>query len=310
MRIETATEPGSAGSTAVASAAVASADSVVSGRRREQPLQRPNEDFAAVALPASGQGGALVLLDGVTPPRDGTGCIHGVPWYVARLGGALLELSASRRDLTLADCLAESIARTADAHAGSCELSHTHTPQSTVVLVRWDEEAVEHLVLSDSVLLIENRNGQVRAVLDDRLDRMPEPVRAMRAAVRSKELGPAQREVASAEYGRMVEALRNADGVEGAFFTAAADPGVAQRAVTGVTPREGVRAIAALTDGASRLVEVFRQGDWADTFTLLRKEGPQGLITRIRAVESADLTCTTYPRGKCHDDATAVLVAW
>ncbi|MBV9022289.1 MAG: hypothetical protein JO362_00440 [Streptomycetaceae bacterium] len=301
MRVETATEPGSA-----VSAAVTSADSV-GGRRR---LQRLNEDFAAVALPASGQGGALVLLDGVTPNRDGTGCIHGVPWYVARLGGTLLELSASRRDVTLADCLAESIARTAGSHVGTCDLSHTHTPQSTVVLARWDEETVEHLVLSDSVLLIENGGREVRAVLDDRLDRMPEPVRAMRAAVRAKELGSVERELAGAEYGRMVEALRNAEGVEGAFFTAAADSGVAQRAVTGVTPREAVQAIAALTDGASRLVEVFHQGDWAHTFTLLREEGPQGLIARIRATESADPRCTTYPRGKCHDDATAILVVW
>lgn len=42
MRIETATEPGNPG--------------------------RPNEDFVAVAMPASGGGGSLVLLDGVTLP--------------------------------------------------------------------------------------------------------------------------------------------------------------------------------------------------------------------------------------------------
>lgn len=30
--------------------------------------ERPNEDWAAAALPASGGGGTVVLLDGVTPP--------------------------------------------------------------------------------------------------------------------------------------------------------------------------------------------------------------------------------------------------
>jgi len=49
---------------------------------------RPNEDFASVGLSASGQGGSLVVLDGVTPPRDGYGCLHPVPWFSARLGGA------------------------------------------------------------------------------------------------------------------------------------------------------------------------------------------------------------------------------
>ncbi|MEU1629866.1 hypothetical protein ABZ746_32170 [Streptomyces sp. NPDC020096] len=285
MRIETATEPGDP--------------------------ERPNEDFVAVALPASGQGGVLVLLDGVTPHPEGTGCVHGVPWFVARLGGALLELSGSRRDMTLRECLAEAISRTARQHSGTCELSHLHTPQTTVVTVRWNRDAVEHLVLSDSVLLIEGAGegtgygtGGTRAVLDDRLDHLPEPVRSLRAAVRALPRGSAEREAARAEYGRAVESLRNA---EGGFFTAAGDPSVAARAVTGSTPRAEVRAVAALTDGASRLVEVFHECDWAGAFALLRKEGPQALISRVRAAEAADPRGNAFPRGKSHDDATAVL---
>ena len=57
---------------------------------------RPNEDFASIALPAGGQGGVLVLLDGVTPPKDGDGCVHSVPWYVTRLGTALLRQTPAR----------------------------------------------------------------------------------------------------------------------------------------------------------------------------------------------------------------------
>ena len=76
-----------------------------------------NEDFAAVALPASGQGGALVILDGVTPPRGGTGCLHSVPWYTARLGGALTELTVSLPDVPLTEVLSRAISRTAAAHA-------------------------------------------------------------------------------------------------------------------------------------------------------------------------------------------------
>ena len=129
---------------------------------------RPNEDFAALAMPASGQGGALVVLDGVTPHPGGTGCAHGVPWYVARLGGGLLELSLSRPEVTLAQCLAAAISRTANLHTPTCDLSHVYTPQATVVAVRWNADEVEHLVLSDSTLLIEEVSGEVRTVLDDR----------------------------------------------------------------------------------------------------------------------------------------------
>lgn len=278
MRIETATEPGSP--------------------------DRPNEDFVSVATPASGQGGVLVLLDGVTPHPDGTGCAHGVPWYVARLGGALLELSISRKDMTLGQCLAGAIARTADAHRETCDLSHPNTPQSTVVAVRWDPATVEHLVLSDSVLLVEDPAGRVRAVVDGSLRELPEPVPSMRAALRALPPGAPGRAAARAAYVRTVEGLRNA---EGGFFTAAADPAAGARAVTGGTPRDAVRAVAAVTDGAARLVEVFRTSDWPGTFALLRRAGCAGLIADVRAAEAADPAGISFPRGKPHDDATAVL---
>ncbi|WP_046499728.1 protein phosphatase 2C domain-containing protein [Streptomyces odonnellii] len=245
---------------------------------------RPNEDWTSVTLPAVGRGGALVVLDGVTPPAGDDGCVHGVPWFTARLGGALAELSGSRWDMTLAEVLATSISRTADAHRDTCDLSHVRTPQATVVLARWDGDGVEHLVLSDSTLLLESPDGAVRAVLDDRLDRVP------RAALRS---------VTSAD------ALRNA---EGGFFTAAADPGVAARAVTGRTPAAQIRSLLALTDGAARWVDVFREGGWADCLALVRKNGPQELIDRVRAAEYADPEGTAFRRGKASDDATVTFV--
>lgn len=254
MRIETATAPGVPGA--------------------------PNEDFTAVALPAGGHGGALVLLDGVTPPPDNGGCVHSVPWFTSRLGGALLELTVSRPDITLADCLSAAITVTADAHRDTCDLSHPLTPQATVVAVRWGTESVEYLVLSDSVLLLEEAGGAVTAVLDDRIGRL-------RAA------------------GRRVAPLRN---LPGGFFTAAADPHVARLSVTGSAPVASLRGIAALTDGAARGVEVFATDDWASTFALLRKSGPHALLARVRGLESADPSGAGTPRGKPFDDATAVVV--
>ncbi|MGQ4431957.1 hypothetical protein [Streptomyces sp. SAS_260] len=247
---------------------------------------RPNEDFASVGLPASGQGGSLIVLDGVTPPGGETGCLHSVPWYTARLGGALTELTVSYRDLTLAEILSRAILRTAEAHATTCDLSHPRAPQATVVLARWSSAEIEYLVLSDSALLAENPSGEVTVVLDDRLSRLPRSALATDALIDTT--------------------LRNK---EGGFFTAAADPSVAERAVTGSLPRAEVRALTALTDGATRWVEKFGEGDWADCFALVRKEGAAELVGRVRALERADAEERTYlRRSKTHDDATVVYV--
>ncbi|MBB0245623.1 hypothetical protein FNQ90_16315 [Streptomyces alkaliphilus] len=249
---------------------------------------RPCEDFAAAL--STGDGGALVVLDGVTPPVGGDGCSHGVPWFVNRLGGALLEATARRPEVPLTECLARAITRVAAAHRATCDLSHPRTPQATVVLARWSERTVEHLVLCDSVLLIRDPEGGVRPVHDARLE-------TCRARARER---------VAAERVAFLEGLRNApDG----FPTAAADPTVADRALAGTTSRKRVSALAALTDGATRWTDTFALGDWTALFDLLLTGGPERLLEEVRGAEATDPTCRAFPRGKVSDDAAAVLVA-
>ncbi|GAA3218976.1 protein phosphatase 2C domain-containing protein [Streptomyces thermocoprophilus] len=221
----------------------------------------------------------------MTPPRGDTGCLHSVPWFTARLGGALTELTCSLPEVPLSEVLARAISRTAKVHSSICDLSHPRTPQATVVVARWSAESVEYLVLSDSVLLLESPGGTVTPVVDDRLARLPRSALVSDAVIDAT--------------------LRNR---EGGFFTAAADPSVAARAVTGAVPRAGVRALAALTDGAGRWVERFGEGDWADCLRLIAKEGGRALVDRVRELERADAAGgrPVLGRSKTHDDATVV----
>lgn len=65
----------------------------------------------------------------------------------------------------------------------------------------------------------------------------------------------------------------------------------------------------ALTDGVTRWAEKFREGDWADLFALVRKEGAEAVVARVRALENADERDRVFlRRSKTHDDATAVYV--
>jgi hypothetical protein len=157
-----------------------------------------------------------------------------------------------------------------------------------VVLARWSARTEEYVILSDSALLLESPDGRITPHLDDRLSRLPRSSLATDAYIDAH--------------------VRNQ---EGGFYTAAADPSVARLAVTGVVPRGEVRALAALTDGATRWVEKFREGDWGDCFRFVRKEGARELVERVRALERADAEeRVCLGRSKTHDDATVVYVEW
>lgn len=210
---------------------------------------RPNEDFVATAL------GAAVVLDGMSIAMDlETGCAHGRPWYVGQLATRLLAGLLDHGKSTTA-ALAQAIAETAAAHGGRCDLSHPWTPATTVVALRVRGDIVDHLVLSDSTLLLDT-GGRITALT-----------------------------------------------AEGSGF-AAADPRVAERARTGSLPLRDLRRAALLTDGATRLADLFGLADWPGTLDVIAEQGPATLIEQVRRAERADPECRRWPRGKRHDDAT------
>lgn len=256
---------------------------------------RPNEDFIAAGP------NALVLLDGCgTPAGSDSGCTHGVPWYVARLGLNLFTRASSRPDLTLTNCLAEAIEATAALHADTCDLSHPGTPSATVIAVRQNADRLDYLVLADSTLAVETPAG-IEVITDDREAQVGDRYRAEMDAT------PAGTPAHVAAHRAYVEAMRAHRNQPGGFWVAAADKAAATEALTGTLPVAEIRAMAVLSDGGSRLVDRFELVDWPGLFKLLTEAGPAELITQVRAAETADPEGTRWPRGKSKDDATA---AW
>ncbi|MFF3502184.1 integrase [Streptomyces sp. NPDC003247] len=255
---------------------------------------RENEDFAAAAV------GAAVLLDGAGVAGAETGCVHGIAWFSTTLGGLLLGSIAAQPARPLTDCLADSIRTVRSLHEGTCDLTYRASPTSTVLAVRASAGALEYLVLGDSTLLLADRDGKPTAVTDRRLDDVG---KRLRGPVDSLPTGSPEHAAALAEYRDALTGLRNRPG---GFWIAGPDPLAAEHALTGAVPLEALASVTLLSDGATRLVDRFGITTWQDTLAVLGTSGPAKLIRRVREAEAGDLDGRRWPRGKAHDDATAL----
>jgi hypothetical protein len=79
---------------------------------------------------------------------------------------------------------------------------------------------------------------------------------------------------------------------------AAADPDAARRATVGTLPRAGLRGVALLSDGATRITDPYRLLTWPAVIDVIRDHGPATLISQVRAAEDTDPHCRRWPRGK------------
>lgn len=87
---------------------------------------------------------------------------------------------------------------------------------------------------------------------------------------------------------------------------AKASPDAARDATTGTLPRDGLRGVALLSDGATRITDLYQLLAWPAVIDVVRGHGPAELIRQVRAAEDSDPDCQRWPRDKPQDDATVV----
>lgn len=254
---------------------------------------RPNEDTVLVS-PTT-----IAVLDGLSAPAGlPMGCTHGTPWFVRQLGLFLTDRAADPAR-PLREALGAAIEDVNALHAGTCALDQEAVPAATVTMIRVRPEALDYLVLSDSTLALDLGPAGIKAVTDKRVEDVAR--HEMRAALRGP-AGTADHERRVAELVTVQRRLRNRPG---GYWVASTLPGAAEHALTGTVPLATVRRAALLTDGASRLADLFGALSWPQLLDLLQAEGPAALISRTREAEQSDPAGTRWPRFKCSDDATA-----
>lgn len=87
---------------------------------------------------------------------------------------------------------------------------------------------------------------------------------------------------------------------------ASTNPAAAGQARTATLARAGLQAIALLSDGATRIAEEYGLFGWPGLVSVLREEGPAGLLAQVRAAEDSDPDGVRWPRSKLRDDATVL----
>jgi hypothetical protein len=83
-------------------------------------------------------------------------------------------------------------------------------------------------------------------------------------------------------------------------------PEAALLARTGTLPLAGLRGIALLSDGATRIVDRYELLSWPAVIGIIGGEGPAELIRQVRAAEDSDPDRARWRRYKARDDATIV----
>jgi len=247
----------------------------------------PNEDYAAA------HNNTVVVLDGLTA-RTESGCIHGVPWYVASLATGILRDAA----LGPAEALRRAIEKTADSHRDTCDLHHGGTPTAAVAIVQETPLTLRYLVLGDTTIVLDTQRG-IEVVTDSRVHyTAPDE----RAAADALPIGSAEKEQALIRIKHAELAARN---VAGGYWAANTDPDAVSHSVVGEVPLAEVQAVALLTDGAARLVEDFDAVTWEELLDTLHAAGPDRVLERVRQMEDSDPAGARWPRNKKSDDATA-----
>lgn len=249
---------------------------------------RPSED-RIFTLPH-----AVVVLDGASQPEAAE---YDGGWIAETLGREISH-RLSHQNGDLRELLADAITSV----AGRYQLIPGQAPSTTVSIVRWDDQAVEVLVLGDSPVIGLTREGEIRRVEDDRLKQVARQQR-VRIAERGG-FGFGDRE----QWRQLVDEERAHRNRPGGYWIAEATPTAAHQALRTQWRRDELSAVAVMTDGVSAGVQRYHQPpDWRAAMELARTD-PQDLVDLVHDTEAGDPDGRRWPRSKRHDDKALAVI--
>jgi hypothetical protein len=130
-----------------------------------------------------------------------------------------------------------------------------------------------------------------------------------RALKEESDFGEARSETLSRVHSLARENRKRMNQIDGYWILDFSGVGV-EHAQTEVLRDVGPIEIMLMTDGFSRLVEMYFAYTWDGLLERAIKDGLEPLYSELREIERNDHYCAKFPRLKPCDDATAVLLSW
>lgn len=263
-----------------------------------------NEDRAGAA------GDLAWVIDGATDVVDVplTSYPTDASWIAETLDTQLRDLSlAAATDLgQLPAALAPHLESAFQRVAKRQPIGRQEHPSASGLIVRTEGTRLEYVVVGDCSLVLRTPNGTKRVGVDDSdagdvwvanavkeihgqySDALPDKVR--------EHLWPQLRNARTA--------MNEIDGY--GVFSLTPPP---RKFVNSASEAVLAGSLVLLaTDGLMRLVDVFRRYTIETLLQAASRRGLSSLLMEVRTLESADASCREFPRAKCHDDATGMLV--
>lgn len=268
-----------------------------------EPSAAHNED----AWGRSGQ--AVWVLDGATGIGDRPHLAGptDAAWFADRINTELVEALAAAGDLGAAlNRAVEAVREAATALCDLDSLPNFELPCASFTLVRAvGETALEFANLGDCRLAWRMGQGPVATFgtsgvteLDARMERLV--AENLARGLTLEEVGAAAKALAR-EHRKLINIP------EGYWILDISGAGVPHLQLEVLQAGEPMD-ILLMSDGFSRLVDVFGRYDYDSLLAAVLNHGLAPLYAELRASEAGDPECRTFARNKTRDDATAVLL--
>jgi hypothetical protein len=252
------------------------------------------------------------VIDGATSlaERSYLGASLGdVAWYSEALSHALRSHARSGASPAAVHALAVAdVAAAYEKDMGSRleQIPLYARPAAAVTLMRLDGRQGQLFYLADCPAFMLSNTERVTRLTDmHRSDGEQELRERVRSTQSAKDLTPKQMFREHLEWLRAArqEQLENpplqvSAAISGATF------GGWERALD----LSDVRALILMSDGFERYSAQYGLGDDADMVRAVMRDGAEGVLKQIRALEQADAACQRIPRLKVSDDATCLVV--